>query len=197
MNAPSYDKRMQNICESFNGKKPSLLLHACCAPCSSACLERLKDYFDITLYFYNPNIEDGEYEKRKRELIRFAEETGWAKISDCHHDVAEFYGRISGLENCREGGERCTECFRLRLGATAAKAKAENYDYFCTTMTLSPLKDAERINGIGAALEKETGVKWLYSDFKKRNGYLRSLELSREHDLYRQSYCGCVFSKSE
>lgn len=197
MNAPSYDKKMQNICDGIKGEKPTLLLHACCAPCSSACLERLKDYFDITLYFYNPNIEDGEYEKRKSELIRFAGETGWAKILNCSHDVSEFYARVSGLENCREGGERCTECFRLRLGATAAAAKAGKYDYFCTTLTLSPLKDAKRINAIGEALERETGVKWLYSDFKKRNGYLRSLELSREHNLYRQSYCGCVFSKSE
>ncbi len=194
MNAVDYDKKMQSICDGFNGNKRKLLLHACCAPCSSACLERLKDFFEITLYFYNPNIEDAEYEKRKRELIRFVRETGWAEIADCTHDTAQFYERVKGLENCKEGGERCTECFRLRLGATAEAAKAGGFDYFCTTLTISPLKDAARINAIGAALENETGVKWLYSDFKKRGGYLRSIELSRGHNLYRQNYCGCVYS---
>lgn len=196
MNAINYDSEMRKTVEKFGGDKPRLLLHACCAPCSSACLERLKDYFDITLFFYNPNIEDEEYSKRKRELIRFAAETGWAKIRDCEHDVSAFYSAVSGLENCKEGGERCTVCFKLRLERTAREAKESDFGYFCTTLTISPLKDAARINAIGLELSDKYGVKWLPSDFKKANGYLRSLQLSKEHSLYRQSYCGCVFSQS-
>ncbi|MDE7087282.1 MAG: epoxyqueuosine reductase QueH, partial [Clostridia bacterium] len=156
----------------------------------------LKDFFEITVFFYNPNIEDEEYLKRKAELMRFINETGWAKSIDCEHDVNAFYGAAKGLEACPEGGERCFKCFRLRLERTVKEAKEKNFDYFCTTLTLSPLKNAEKINEIGKELEKEYGVKWLYSDFKKSNGYLRSLQLSREHNLYRQNYCGCVFSQN-
>lgn len=194
MNAVNYDAVMRKTIEGLNGK-PSLLLHACCAPCSSACLERLKDYFEITVFFYNPNIEDGEYLKRKNELIRFITETGWAKIRDCEHDTAEFYGISKGLEACNEGGERCEKCFLLRLDRTAREAKDLSFDYFATTLTLSPLKNAKLINEIGERLGELYGVKWLYSDFKKSDGYLRSLTLSKEHGLYRQSYCGCVYSK--
>ena len=195
MNAINYNAEMNKITESFNGQKRKLLLHACCAPCSSACLERLKDAFDITLYFYNPNIEDGEYLRRKEELIRLAKETGWAEILDCDHDESEFYSAVKGFENCAEGGERCERCFRLRLEATAKRAKEGEFDYFATTLTLSPLKNAAKINGIGELLAKEYGVKWLYSDFKKQNGYLRSLQLSEEYGLYRQNYCGCIYSR--
>ena len=189
----NFDKMMTDeIAASKTGSR--LLLHCCCAPCSSACLERLKDHFDITVLFYNPNIEDGEYERRKRELIRLIESTGWAKIYDCDHDTSEFYDAVKGLENCPEGGERCEKCFRLRLEKTARIAESSGFDYFTTTLTLSPLKDAEKLNAIG---EELGGEKWLHSDFKKRNGYLRSIELSKEYELYRQDYCGCIFSKRE
>lgn len=194
MNAKNYNAEMLKIIESLGGERKKLLLHACCAPCSSACLERLKNYFNVTAFFYNPNIEDAEYLKRKAELIRFIGETGWADILDCDHDTGEFYSAISGYENCAEGGERCKICFKLRLENTARAAKEGGFDYFCTTLTLSPLKDSAAINAIGVELAEKYGVSWLYSDFKKQNGYLRSLQLSKEHSLYRQNYCGCVFS---
>ena len=171
----------------------TILLHCCCAPCSSACLERLKDYFKITVFFYNPNIEDGEYERRKAELIRFITETGWADFIDCDHNEKEFYSAVKGLEHEKEGGARCEKCFKLRLEKTAKTADKYGYDYFTTTLTISPLKNAEVINEIGESLEGN--AKWLYSDFKKRGGYLKSIELSKEHELYRQNYCGCVFSR--
>lgn len=196
MNKINFNAEMKKTVQSFGGEKKRLLLHACCAPCSSACLERLKDFFEITVLFYNPNIEDEEYFKRKAELIRFIAETGWAEIIDCPHSTEEFYAVAKGLEKCKEGGERCAACFKLRLEETAKTAEAGGFDYFCTTLTLSPLKNAELINEIGARLGKEYGVNWLFSDFKKENGYLRSLKLSEEHSLYRQNYCGCVFSKN-
>ncbi|MCM1438111.1 MAG: epoxyqueuosine reductase QueH [Roseburia sp.] len=196
VNRKNYNAEMRKIIENLKGERKKLLLHACCAPCSSACLERLKDHFDITAFFYNPNIEDAEYERRKAELIRFCAETGWAKICDCDHDTGEFYKAVKGYEHCSEGGGRCTLCFKLRLEKTARAAKESGFDYFATTLTLSPLKDAERLNAIGKELEKEYGVLWLFSDFKKENGYLRSLQLSKEYSLYRQNYCGCVFSQN-
>lgn len=182
----------EQIDAAGNGK--TLLLHCCCAPCSSACLERLKDAFKITVLFYNPNIEDGEYERRKAELIRFINETGWADFIDCDHDTDRFYSAVSGFESCPEGGERCRICFGLRLSKTAEIAAERGFDFFTTTLTVSPLKNAAVINAVGEELGKE---RWLYSDFKKRNGYLRSCELSEEHKLYRQDYCGCVFSRHE
>lgn len=188
-----YNKLMTEKINSLDGKK-KLLLHCCCAPCSSACLERLKEYFEITVLFYNPNIENGEYERRKAELIRLIETTGWAKITDCDHDTAEFYSAVRGLEDCREGGERCLKCFELRLKKTAEIAKDGGFDFFTTTLTVSPLKNAQKINEIG---ERLGGDRWLCSDFKKKNGYLRSIELSREFGLYRQNYCGCIFSERE
>ena len=193
MNRPSYDKLMISQAESAKGKK--LLLHCCCAPCSSACLERLKDYFQITVLFYNPNIESVEYERRKAEIIRFITETGWADFSDCDHNQNEFYSAVRGLENCKEGGERCAKCFELRLARTAELADKGGYGFFTTTLTISPLKDAVLINEIGESLQKKS--KWLYSDFKKRNGYLNSTKLSKQYNLYRQNYCGCVFSRRE
>lgn len=190
MNRLNYDKLME---EKIKGlpQKGKLLLHCCCAPCSSACLERLKEFFDITVFFYNPNIEDEEYERRKSELVRLIRETGWAEILDCDHDTSEFYAVANGLEACPEGGERCQKCFELRLKKTAEVALSGGFDFFTTTLTISPLKNTEVINCIG---ERLGGDKWLPSDFKKRNGYLRSIELSKEHELYRQDYCGCVFS---
>ena len=186
---------MNKIIGANGGNKPTLLLHACCAPCSSACLERLKDHFEITAFFYNPNIQDEEYRKRKAELVRLISVTGWAKLADCEHDESAFFLAAFGLENCAEGGARCEKCFRLRLERTAREAREKGFDYFCTTLTLSPLKNATLINKIGESLGAEYGVKWLYSDFKKQNGYLRSLELSKQYALYRQNYCGCVFSR--
>lgn len=176
------------------GENKRLLLHCCCAPCSTACINRLKDYFKITAYFYNPNIEGPEYARRKAEIISFLGRTGWADILDCGHDESVFYSAVKGLENCREGGERCAQCFKLRLAATAKAAKEGGYDYFTTTLTVSPLKDARLINQIGRDLG---GDMWLYSDFKKRDGYLESCRLSREYGLYRQNYCGCVFSRRD
>ena len=196
MNAINYDAEMCKIMQRVAEKKPKLLLHACCAPCSSACLERLKEGFDITVLFYNPNIEDEEYEKRKAELIRLIDETGWADFLDCDHEVTEFYSAVKGLEDCKEGGERCAVCFALRLEKTAQVAKEKGYDYFTTTLTVSPLKNAKVINGLGYELAEKHGVKWLPTDFKKRNGYLRSIELSEKHALYRQNFCGCVFSQN-
>lgn len=194
MNEINYDKAQREIISAFDGRKRRLLLHACCAPCSSACLERLKDYFDITVFFYNPNIEDEEYLKRKNELIRFISETGWATYADCEHQTKAFYDAVKGLEHCKEGGERCKKCFELRLERTANEAKLGGYDYFTTTLTISPLKNARVINDIGFALGEKYSVSWLPSDFKKQNGYLRSIALSAEHNLYRQNYCGCVYS---
>lgn len=185
---------MQEQIKELDGKK-RLLLHCCCAPCSSACLERLKDYFDITVLFYNPNIENGEYERRKEEIKRFILQTGWADFSDCDHTESEYYNAVKGFENCDERGKRCLKCFELRLKKTAELARDGNFDYFTTTLTISPMKDARAINEIGEGLQK--GAKWLYGDFKKRQGYLRSVQLSKEHGLYRQNYCGCVFSRRE
>ncbi len=194
MNANNYNLLMENQISALD-KKPSLLLHCCCAPCSSACLERLKEFFDITVFFYNPNIGDGEYLKRKAELLRLISETGWAKTADCGHDPAEYYSAVRGLESEKEGGKRCEACFALRLARTAEAAEKLGCDYFATTLTISPLKNAELINRIGEQLAKDKSVQWLYSDFKKRGGYLRSLRLSEQYGLYRQSYCGCEFSK--
>jgi hypothetical protein len=197
MNKRDYNKEMEKQIAGLCGEKKKLLLHACCAPCCSACLERLQPYFDITVLFYNPNIENQEYEKRKAELCRLIQETGWADFIDCDHDVEEFYSAARGLEREPEGGQRCLKCFDLRLERTAMVAMEEGFDYFATTLTISPIKDADAINEIGLKLEQKVGVKWLYSDFKKKDGYLRSIQLSEEHSLYRQNFCGCVFSHKQ
>ena len=177
-------------------KGTRLLLHSCCAPCSTACLERLKEHFAVTVFYYNPNIDDREeYEKRKAEQIKLLEATGWAAFLDCDHEVEAFYAMAQGLENEPERGARCYQCYALRLNKTAWAAKEYGFEAFATTLTLSPLKNAEWLNGIGAAAQEKTGVRYLYSDFKKQGGYLRSIELSKQFDLYRQNYCGCSFSK--
>lgn len=193
MNAINYDKLMTEQIKSAD-KNSRLLLHCCCAPCSSACLERLKDYFKITVLFYNPNIEDAEYARRKSELERFIALTGYADIADCDRDTAEFDRAVKGLEDQPEGGRRCTECFKLRLSKTAEIAERGNYDFFATTLTVSPLKNAALINGIGEKLQEGRRAKWLYSDFKKRDGYLQSIRLSEKYGLYRQDFCGCRYS---
>lgn len=198
MNKSNYDALMlaeiKNIAKE---KKPRLLLHSCCAPCSSTAIERLKDYFDITVYYYNPNIDSiKEFEKRVFEQQRFCAQFELRTIIP-NHNSKEFFESVKGYEDCNEGGERCFICYKLRLEKTAKTAFNEGFDYFATTLTLSPLKNAEKLNEIGFALSEKYDVKYLPTDFKKRGGYLRSIELSKEHQLYRQNYCGCVFSKRE
>ncbi|MBO7187421.1 MAG: epoxyqueuosine reductase QueH [Clostridia bacterium] len=176
-------------------KKKKLLLHACCAPCSSFVITYLKDYFDITLFFYNPNITDlAEYNLRLDELKRFANNFG-LQVIDIGYNQDEFYSAIKGLENEREGGGRCAVCYNLRLSKTAKLAKENGYDLFCSTLSISPLKNAKLLNEIGYEKQNEYDVTYLINDFKKKGGYLRSIELSKEYGLYRQNYCGCEYSK--
>jgi len=199
MNKVNYDEQFNTIVKGFDTKK-SLLLHACCAPCSTSVLERVTPYFDVTLFFYNPNITDEEeYFKRISELERFSHAVygEGVKIADGGFSPEKFYEFSKGLENEPERGKRCTVCYYDRLEKSAYKAINGGFDYFCSTLTLSPYKDAERINGIGMALESRLGARFLPSDFKKENGYKRSIELSNEYGLYRQNYCGCEFSKRD
>ena len=177
-------------------KGTKLLLHSCCAPCSSTCLERLKEHFAVTVLYYNPNIDEKEeYEKRKAEQIRFLKETGWAELLDCDHDEEAFEKMALGMENEPERGARCYRCYGLRLEKTAELAKENGFAYFATTLTLSPYKNAEWLNEIGEKLGGRYEVNYLYTDFKKKGGYHRSIELSEEYGLYRQDFCGCRFSK--
>ncbi len=193
------DEELANIAAA--NTRPRLLLHACCAPCSSYTLEYLTKYFDITLFFYNPNIAPAkEYFFRAEELERFLSAhpaCGGVDLFVPAYDSTPFFAIAKGLEDVPEGGERCMKCYRLRLAETAQAARDGGYDYFCTTLSISPYKNAPALNEIGGELGKEYGVKYLYSDFKKKGGYARSIELSREYDLYRQDYCGCVYSKLE
>ncbi len=181
------------------GERPSLLLHCCCAPCSSYVLEYLSPFFDITAWFYNPNIDGKEEaEKRREELKRLIKETdpqGKIRFEEGGYDPKDFLAAVRGHEEDPEGGERCGICFALRLQNAARYAAEHGYDFVTTTLTISPLKNADRINEIGEAAAGEAGVRWLPSDFKKKDGYKRSIELSREYGLYRQNYCGCRFSK--
>ena len=196
MNAVNYDKRMQEELKGAQDKR--LLLHSCCAPCSSHCLSELSPQIGVTVFYYNPNLDCAEeYEKRKREQLRFLRETGLADFLDCDYAPEDYISAVRGLEEEKEGGARCAVCFRLRLERTAWEAKARGFDYFATTLTVSPLKNAKLINTIGFAVAEEVGVKYLPSDFKKRGGYLHSVRLSEEYGLYRQDYCGCAFSKAE
>lgn len=196
MNKRNYDREMSEELERGQGKR--LLLHSCCAPCSSYCLEQVSRILRTTVFYYNPNLDsEEEYFKRKNEQIRLLNETGQADFLDCDYSPEAFAQIAHGLEGEREGGRRCKECFTLRLEKTAQTAKEHGYDYFGTTLTVSPLKNAELINQIGFEMQERYGVKYLPSDFKKRGGYLRSIELSKEHGLYRQDYCGCVYSKRE
>ena len=183
-----------------SGRRPRLLLHSCCAPCSSYCMEYLTRWFDLVVYYYNPNISPvAEFEHRLAELRRLVAEMplGSVEIIPGVYDPERFFEIAKGLEHAPEGGERCERCFRLRLESAAEKARELGCDYFTTTLTISPLKDAQKLNAIGGELSEAFGVPWLPSDFKKRNGYKRSCELSTEYGLYRQDYCGCVFSKRE
>lgn len=183
---------------------PTLFLHSCCAPCSSYVLEYLSSYFRITVFYYNPNISfDEEYKRRvaeQKRLIGAFNEVGGRypiEIMEGSYEPEKFYALAKGLEECPEGGERCFRCFRLRLEETAKLAAHGGYDYFATTLTISPLKNARKLNEIGEEEGEKYGIKWLWSDFKKKNGYKRSVELSAEYGLYRQDYCGCVYSKME
>lgn len=181
--------------------RPRLLLHSCCAPCSSAVLERLTDWFDLTVFYFNPNIApEEEFLRRAEEQRRLIAELPHAheiQFRCGEYESEAFEALARGLEDMPEGGERCTRCFRLRLGKTAALAAREGFDYFTTTLSISPLKDAQRLNAIGGELAEQFGVAYLFSDFKKKNGYKRSCELSVQYELYRQDYCGCRFSQME
>ena len=193
----NYQLETDKCIEALSGQKPRLLLQSCCGPCSSYVLEYLTQFFDVTVLYYNPNIQpEAEYEKRlyyQREVLKHIP----AKLMECDYDGAAFEAIARGYENAPEGGERCTRCFLLRLEETAKRAAAGGFDYYCTTLTVSPHKDAERINRIGAEMGEKYGVAWLPSDFKKRDGYLRSIQLAKEFDLYRQDWCGCRYSHKE
>lgn len=196
----SYYKLCLNEINNLKEKK-RILLHSCCAPCSSHVISFLSNYFDITVLYYNPNISPiEEYTKRKKEQIKLINEIQTknnVNYLDCDYDNDKYQKAIKGYENCKERGPRCNICFNLRLEETARKAKALNYDYFCTTLTVSPYKNAKLINEIGLKNSKKYQIKWLYSDFKKDNGYKHSIELSKQYNLYRQDYCGCIYSKKE
>ena len=194
----SYYKLCLKELETIKERK-KLLLHSCCAPCSSSVISFLTKYFDITILYYNPNISPiEEYNKRKEEQIKLIKEIdkiGKIDIIDCDYDNNIYEEKIKGYEDCKERGERCTICFNLRLEKTAKIAKDKNYDYFCSTLTVSPYKNAPLINKIGEELSKKYNIKWLYSDFKKADGYKKSIELSKKYNLYRQDYCGCIYSQ--
>ncbi len=202
MNKINYQKKLDELINGISeGTVPRLLLHSCCAPCSSYTLEYLSRYFDITVLYYNPNISPrSEFDKRAVEQARLIAELPAqhkVKLVVSDYDYKEFLDIARGYEDCQEGGERCFRCYRMRLEKAAEKAKAEGFDYFCTTLSISPLKDSQIINKIGYETAEKYGVKWLPSDFKKKEGYKRSIELSREYNLYRQNFCGCAYSKKE
>lgn len=193
----NYKLELEKIINSLNNK-PSLLLHSCCAPCSSYVLEYLRNYFNITVLYYNPNIEPiDEYLKRKNEQKKLID-TVYKDVSflDCDYDNDVYDNLVKGLEAEKEGGSRCYKCYKLRMEKTASLAK-NKFDYFGTTLTVSPHKNAKFINEIGLELEKEYSVKFLISDFKKNEGYKRSIVLSREYNLYRQTFCGCKYSRRD
>ena len=197
----NYNKKMLIEIDKIidNNKKPTLLLHSCCAPCSSYVIEFLSQYFQIEVFFFNPNIyPENEYIKRLEEQIRLIKEMGFNyKVVENKYESNLFYDSIRGYEKMGEGSKRCEKCFMLRLDKTAQYAKLNKFDYFTTTLTISPLKNAELINSSGEELENKYNVKFLNSDFKKNNGYKTSVELSKKYNLYRQNYCGCVFSQQE
>ena len=193
------DKTLEEL--KIKGARPSLLLQACCAPCSSYVLEYLCEFFDITLFFYNPNISpEKEYFFRAAELKRLVKEMpieNKPEIVICDYDNTSFFKMAKGMEDLPEGSQRCFLCYELRLEAAAKYAKEKKFDYFCTTLSISPHKNAEKLNEIGEKMAKKYEKSYLFSDFKKKNGYKRSIELSKKYDLYRQNYCGCVFSKAQ
>ena len=218
LNKRNYSRESEKIMEQARcrGEYPRLLLHSCCAPCSSHCLELLREYFQVTVFYYNPNItEMREYEFRKAEELRLIREynaqverqtfdgmhsspaAGKIEVLESPYDPGVFMEAVRGYEHCPEGGDRCGICFTLRLQETARRAAENHFDFFTTTLTISPLKDAERLNRIGEETAEEYGVAWLPSDFKKKDGYKRSIELSARFGLYRQNYCGCIYSRQK
>ena len=200
----NFQQKLDMFLEKIEQNKdeiPTLMLHSCCAPCSSYVLEYLSKYFQITIYYYNPNISDlEEYKKRVNEQEKFIKSVKWSnevKFLEGEYYPEEFYKISKGLEHLPEGGERCYLCYMQRMRKTAIKAKDLGFDYFTTTLSISPYKNAKWLNNIGELLEKEVGIHYLFGDFKKKNGYKRSIELSKIHNLYRQEYCGCIYSKVE
>lgn len=193
----NYQIEMEEEIARLNGRRPALLLHSCCGPCSSAVLERLNEHFQVTVLYYNPNIEpEEEYRHRLAEQQRLLSLLPYGiSLLPCEYDHGAFSAFAENMADCPEGGDRCLACFALRLNYTAREAKAHGFEYFTTTLSVSPHKNAENVNRIGEAAGKAAGVKYLMADFKKKNGYLRSLQLSREYDLYRQDYCGCLYGK--
>ena len=196
----NYSLMCENILNEIKDKK-KLLLHSCCGPCSSYVISYLTNYFDITILYYNPNIYPyNEYLKRKEEQIRLIKEMDTVNkidIMDCDYDNNLYNELVRGLENEPERGSRCKICYKMRMEKTAMIAKANNYDFFCTTLSVSPYKNAELINKIGEELENSYNIRWLYSDFKKKDGYKKSILLSQKYNLYRQNYCGCIYSKPQ
>ena len=202
MNNRNYQRELDNLIGNIKKeqKTPTLFLHSCCAPCSSYVLEYLSEYFEITVFFYNPNISfREEYVKRAGELRRMTEEMNFrhpVHVVEGPYEPEKFFRMAKGLEDVPEGGERCFRCYRMRMEEAAKLAREGNFDYFTTTLSISPLKNAAALNEIGAALGEEYGVRFLPSDFKKKEGYKRSITLSREYGLYRQDFCGCAFSRA-
>jgi predicted adenine nucleotide alpha hydrolase (AANH) superfamily ATPase len=203
MNKINYQRELEKIIDKIKkeNRVPTLLLHSCCAPCSSYCLEYLSEYFVITDLYYNPNITDeAEYRHREEELSRLVSEQPHlhpVTFVAGNYEPEKFWEISRGLEKCPEGGERCFKCYELRIREAAQYARRGGFDYFTTTLTISPLKNAQKLNEIGFKVAGETGTVWLPSDFKKKGGFQRSTELSSEYGLYRQNYCGCVFSKRD
>ena len=195
----NFDKKLEDIIKNLD-YKPTLLLHSCCGPCSSYVITYLKDYFDITILYYNPNIEPKEeYLKRKSEQIRLINELNIKnlKFMDIDYDNEYYKEQVVGHEEEKEGGSRCHICYDVRLRKTGNVAKENNFEYFGTTLTVSPYKNAKVLNSLGEEIANELNIKWLYSDFKKKEGYKKSIELSKKYSLYRQDYCGCLSSKKE
>lgn len=203
MNKINYQKELDKLIDELQlkNKVPKLLLHSCCAPCSSYVLEYLSKFFKITVFYYNPNIYPlEEYKKRLEEekyLIRSMKFKNEVNIIEGVYNSDKFFEMAKGLENLKEGGERCFKCYEMRLKETLKIAQDNGFDYFTTTLTISPFKNAQKLNEIGKKLSEGLSVKYLFSDFKKKEGYKRSIELSKEYNLYRQDYCGCVFSKKQ
>lgn len=199
----NYQRELDRLIKQFESENrvPTLLIHSCCAPCSSYVLEYLSQHFEITVFYYNPNIyPESEYTKRileQQKLIRDMKFKHPVSFLAGKYDRERFYAMAAGMEDLREGGARCMKCYELRLTEAARKAAAGNFDYFTTTLSISPMKNAQKLNEIGLRVGNEYGVAYLVSDFKKKNGYKRSIELSKEYGLYRQDYCGCEFSLRE
>ena len=202
MNNINFQQKLDKILDTIEkeGKRPGLLLHACCAPCSSYVLEYLTKYFDITVFYYNPNISpQEEYDKRVEEIDRFIAlvHSQKVKLLEGAYHPEDFYETVKGMEDLKEGSERCYRCYELRLRESAKIAVERGFDYFTTTLSISPYKNAGWLNEIGVRLGEEYGISYLVSDFKKKNGYKRSIELSSEYGLYRQNYCGCIYSRQQ